>query len=490
MKDKLIEMHGYEEKRDASPKIRGFLFQDLVALDELLDNKNEYILLEWIEDVCCKTKNGMTVIQAKYYPESNLQYSKIYKELFCDYLMFDIDGIECECQLALHAKDNIDDFTKDEIEDFFKCKDIPEDSVKNDTLLLKKKLKCLSKNNYEDTVIENIANKTKLKEFCTKVKNSNKKRLSEYMEELVEKIMSDCNTRDEDENFGKALLGTALLYIQESYFEESKFLEHRIRRKGELVERLRPIIDNEEQQIWMIVYEYINECIGEILDDPTVDDAACEKYRNIFITTIKYLKERFLDKEERFRFINTVTLEKYKKVNKNDYITYTQSKELKIFFKSYQQIISYFKNVWKILFDIGCKDFSQYINENIKYILAYNFPKEIENTAVLSSVELGRENESLRRIFERIKNIDEEKLPSKWYLRGKERGIKSYQWDVTDITSDSNTIEIIESDKRFFIECLDCLHINDEMGKSEECDECIFAGVCNYNNKEKGLICK
>ena len=36
-------MYKGEQNRDASSKVRGFLFQDLVAIDELLKDETEYI---------------------------------------------------------------------------------------------------------------------------------------------------------------------------------------------------------------------------------------------------------------------------------------------------------------------------------------------------------------------------------------------------------------------------------------------------------------
>ena len=42
--DQIIkEMYRGEENRDASSKIRGFLFQDLVAISKLLDDTTEYV---------------------------------------------------------------------------------------------------------------------------------------------------------------------------------------------------------------------------------------------------------------------------------------------------------------------------------------------------------------------------------------------------------------------------------------------------------------
>ena len=65
---KLDEMYEGDSNRDASDKIRGFLFQDLVAIDFLLDDSTEYVCLEYLEDVDVFCKDGtVKIIQAKYY---------------------------------------------------------------------------------------------------------------------------------------------------------------------------------------------------------------------------------------------------------------------------------------------------------------------------------------------------------------------------------------------------------------------------------------
>lgn len=63
----LDNMFEGDSKRDASDKIRGFLFQDLVAIDSLLDDNTEYVCLEYLEDVDVFCKDGTAkIIQVKY----------------------------------------------------------------------------------------------------------------------------------------------------------------------------------------------------------------------------------------------------------------------------------------------------------------------------------------------------------------------------------------------------------------------------------------
>ena len=84
--------HG-EENRDASSKIRGFLFQDLVAISKLLDEKTVYVIPEYIEDVFVYTEDKTAyVIQAKYYPKGDIKgkHKDIIRDLYYQYLRLEV----------------------------------------------------------------------------------------------------------------------------------------------------------------------------------------------------------------------------------------------------------------------------------------------------------------------------------------------------------------------------------------------------------------
>ena len=52
--DKLSIMYEGDKNRDASDKIRGFLFQDFITIMCLLQNKVKYVCSEYLEDVVLK----------------------------------------------------------------------------------------------------------------------------------------------------------------------------------------------------------------------------------------------------------------------------------------------------------------------------------------------------------------------------------------------------------------------------------------------------
>lgn len=83
-----------EAKRDARSKIRGFLFQDLIAIRWLVNPSTESVCSEYIEDVIVFGKDSTYVIQAKYYPSSGIVKNEIMRELYYQYLRLQSLGYE------------------------------------------------------------------------------------------------------------------------------------------------------------------------------------------------------------------------------------------------------------------------------------------------------------------------------------------------------------------------------------------------------------
>ena len=78
--EKLSVMYEGDKNRDATSKIRGFLFQDYVAIMSLLKNQVKYICLEYLED------DTFEIIQVKYYPKTSPKMKEISTDLYYQYL--------------------------------------------------------------------------------------------------------------------------------------------------------------------------------------------------------------------------------------------------------------------------------------------------------------------------------------------------------------------------------------------------------------------
>ena len=82
-------MYDGDKNRDASDKIRGFIFQDYVAIMSLLEEDVECVCLEYLEDVDVILKNGeFRVIQVKYYPNTNPSIKDISTDLYYQFIRF------------------------------------------------------------------------------------------------------------------------------------------------------------------------------------------------------------------------------------------------------------------------------------------------------------------------------------------------------------------------------------------------------------------
>ena len=83
--DKLSVMYEGDRDRDATSKIRGFLFQDYVMIMCLLQNQVKYVCSEYLEDVDVFFEDGtFEFIQVKYHPKKSLKMD----EMFRNHLMF------------------------------------------------------------------------------------------------------------------------------------------------------------------------------------------------------------------------------------------------------------------------------------------------------------------------------------------------------------------------------------------------------------------
>lgn len=84
-----------EKKRDASASIRGFVYQNLLAIEELIKEDTDRVFCEYIEDITSVDKYGnCRIIQAKYYPStlsSNME-KEVFREMYCQYLKLIDEG--------------------------------------------------------------------------------------------------------------------------------------------------------------------------------------------------------------------------------------------------------------------------------------------------------------------------------------------------------------------------------------------------------------
>ena len=88
--DKLSVMYDGDKCRDASDKIRGYLFQDYIAIDFLLKDNVECVCTEYLEDVDAFIDDGkkgkFEFAQVKYYPNTCPDKEEIMTDLYYQFL--------------------------------------------------------------------------------------------------------------------------------------------------------------------------------------------------------------------------------------------------------------------------------------------------------------------------------------------------------------------------------------------------------------------
>lgn len=100
-------MYEGDKKRDASDKIRGFLFQDFVAIMSLLQNQVEYVCSEYLEDVDVFFEDDtFEFIQVKYYPKTEPKMEEISTDLYYQYLRLQMleSNLKAAPRLYIHRE--------------------------------------------------------------------------------------------------------------------------------------------------------------------------------------------------------------------------------------------------------------------------------------------------------------------------------------------------------------------------------------------------
>ena len=114
----LSVMYEGDKNRDASDKIRGFLFQDYVTIMCLLQNQVKYVCSEYLEDVDVFFEDGtFEFIQVKYYPKTSPSMEKISTDLYYQYLRLQMlrSTLKAKPSLYIHRNSKVEKPTLDEM---------------------------------------------------------------------------------------------------------------------------------------------------------------------------------------------------------------------------------------------------------------------------------------------------------------------------------------------------------------------------------------
>lgn len=482
----LPEMHIGEVKRDAAPGIRGFLFQDLLAVDELIEQETHFICSEYIEDICVITSNGIRIIQSKYTPRTALGIKEITRELYYQYIKLRKFGYNGNIIPILGYHANSASMPDETISMGYlnlsvgqKC--FQGTAVEEKALVLKC-IKESTKEKRENELFNYFYNPGALKDFLSvyqmkKIKDSigcYRKSLGKKLDAIFNK---DCCPIENDDDRQEVLIALATKLVQDRYNEPQQpidyreLLEHRkITRKDFFTKLERELVS--EPSFNIVVRGFADEAYCELADEQLLSENRIRLER-LYASTDEWLKNNMNNHIDVIRLLNTVSTEP--NVPNSD----TQAKLLRqALFICKENIKTFYFHVWKIKIDLKQNDFQECLIPEIKHYIAFSFrdQKDWAKRSIIMSSISARPNKKLLYIQKRVRAWDDR--PQKWYLRSPVHGYGDYSIDVARIASEKLNVTLISSE-RFAVECMNCIGIDEgEWERTENCAECIFSAEC------------
>jgi len=209
-----------------------------------------------------------------------------------------------------------------------------------------------------------------------------------------------------------------------------------------------------------------------------------EFYKEIYLSTKKFIRKKIKTAENRYKLYNSLcdNFDLYGK--KLDLET-----EQRIAYSLEERIGGVVCIIWKMMFDVGEKDFGSLIKEEKEYfVLSFSEEKGKKVAIIPGAVQ---ERSQANKFFE--KYLEVENKPSKWYFKNNlYRGVYEYSHKVNDIRDAYikdyyNTYKVnnMEKNNCFYIECLACIDINYKRCSKDNMDY-IFSSDCKEEVKRSG----
>lgn len=493
-KQKLENMFLGDKNRDASDKIRGFLFQDLVAINCLLEKETEYVCLEFLEDVNAFYKDStLKFIQVKYYAKSNPNMNEIMTDLYYQFLRTEILKLDLmpKLQLIIYGKDkiNIPDLAK--MKTYVgtskparpKQRENPKEWLINEVYVLNKK-------EQKEKLFAEEANDESILCFLTHFKPETTKDIVNYREEVTDKLASEFPESDlteDEENRKRILIGLAVGYVQKRYLLNNPNLDDLKVVKSEFMEDIRQAMETKTENH---IVGYLTSIVGEqyisiLENNPEVSEKDIRLLNCIASNTQIWISELASTKEGQYKLINTCSYKNEKIVKRFKELN-VASRIIKIA-ECTINIEMFLQFLWKIMLDLcwNKNDFDLekdmdmlkpqlYIDNCVENYICLKFEQDFVDTGViLPPVRAAKRNEDYTNICSRMY----QQKPQKWYMSGHEYGKKQYSYNTANIKDDDSVIDT--DDDSYFIECMDCIKIDgDKWTNVENCEKCIFARTC------------
>ncbi|MBO4998369.1 MAG: hypothetical protein J6D02_10260 [Lachnospira sp.] len=492
---KLEDMYLGDKNRDASDKIRGFLFQDLVAINYLLDKETKYVCLEFLEDVDVFCSDGtLKFIQVKYYPKKNPIMKEIMTDLYYQYLRMEEFRLSFTKKplLIIHREKKVTMPDLDKMKEYADCSKSEEpDIIENPAAWFKSKIYSSNKKEEQKKkLFEERAHENSVSRFLGDFDIIKGKNIFDYQEDVAEKLGKEFPESDifeDDEDRKKILLGLALGYMQKRYTLEKPDFEQIIVEKKKFQQYILNIMNIQSEEH---IAAYVRTVVGEqyittIDENPQIETEKVNLLNHIAGNTQSWMSELAKTKEGQYQIINTVSHKNSEYVKGYMDIGIAERK-LKMA-ECREEIESFLEYFWKIILNLCMNkvDFNMekdkdmlrpqtYIDNSYTSYICIKFKEDFVDTSViLPAVSRGKKISVQGNICSRMYL----EKPQKWFMEGETCGKKEYKYNVANI-SDGNSVMDVDEDV-YYIECMECIKIDaNQWDEIENCEKSIFAKNC------------
>lgn len=227
--DKLSVMYDGDKDRDATSKIRGFLFQDYVTIMCLLQNQVKYVCSEYIEDVDVFFEDGtFEFIQVKYYPKKYPSMKDISTDLYYQYLRLQMlqSTMKAKPSLYIHRESKVEKPTLDKMKTYMGLGNtLPKSATYSNTVESATWLKTNvyttnRKEEQKKNLFATMVSEDSLEDFIAEFDIFNQLDINQYKKILMEELYKAYPNPDKDgdkEHWQLILLGLAISCIQRRY---------------------------------------------------------------------------------------------------------------------------------------------------------------------------------------------------------------------------------------------------------------------------------
>ncbi len=502
--DKLSIMYEGDKNRDAADKIRGFLFQDYITIRCLLQNQVKYVCSEYLEDVDVFFEDGtFEFIQVKYYPKTDPNVKKVSTDFYYQYLRLQMlqSTLKAKPSLYIHRNSKVEKPTLDKMKEYIghenellKSVTYPNTAVSAAWL----RTNVYSTNKKEEqkkNLFAAMASEDSLKKFIARFNVVHQLDINQYKKELMEVLARAYPNPDkggDEEHWQLILLGLSISYIQRRYtLVNPVFDQLRVDKKEFDHYMTESVKTKTEQTIVSYLAGIVCEKYGEIINSNDLSDIQTHMLNTICQNTVRWINEIGKNVDGQYQLLNTYSMDDASKIT--GYRGISVDDRLLYVAECKQGFLVFLGYLWKIMLNICQKKVNNeteisahfeifdplyYIDSSVSDYVCLDFPEDkYVNHSVILPQAGGNFKGVKRRIVERMVSVSPK--PGKWFFENSKimRGKNYYNYNTANVSENPTVADLGEDS--FYIECMDCIGIDDdEWSTQEDCNACVFSVKC------------